>query len=42
MTEELETDWFAWYPVSIDNTLVWLETVRRKGDRFEFKDGNKR
>lgn len=22
--------WFAWYPVLIDNTLVWLETIERR------------
>lgn len=23
------TRWFAWYPVSIDDKIVWLETVER-------------
>jgi hypothetical protein len=21
--------WFAWYPVKIDDTWIWLESVRR-------------
>ena len=24
--------WFAWYPVYIDNTIVWLEFIYRKSD----------
>lgn len=28
-------DWFAWYPVSVENNKVaWLETVQRKA-RFD-------
>jgi hypothetical protein len=27
--------WFAWYPVSIDGQLVWLEIVERRcGETF--------
>jgi hypothetical protein len=24
--------WFAWYPVLVDDVLVWLETVERRTD----------
>lgn len=23
--------WFAWYPINIGKTCIWLERVRRKG-----------
>lgn len=23
-------DWFAWYPVTVGNTTIWLEVVRRR------------
>jgi hypothetical protein len=23
--------WFAWYPISVENEVLWLETVHRKG-----------
>jgi len=22
--------WFAWYPIRVQNTMVWLECVKRK------------
>lgn len=23
--------WFAWHPIRINNTVIWLETIYRKG-----------
>jgi hypothetical protein len=29
-------DWFAWHPVVINHTWVWLETIRRRGYQFGY------
>jgi len=32
-------NWFAWYPVrTLDGSLSWLETVRRKALKFTGRD----
>lgn len=27
-------NWFAWYPVKVRGSRVWLKTVQRKGDFY--------
>lgn len=36
--KEVWHKWFAWYPVTIGDSIVWLQTVMRKGAYWEACD----